>query len=178
MSAWVSVGIVVIIIVISLPLTPLLWNAGLNVFGPWFNKSGYVIFAGAFMVFAVYMIRRRASFGLSGFLLVGALAAVYIGLMNYLCQYPADQIHFAEYGLLAFLLHRAFCLHFNKLKANAFSFLVAGCVGILDECIQYALPNRVFEMRDIMTNLLAAALGLALVAVLVRPNSRKVGICC
>ena len=175
MNAWIPVGILILIIFTSLPLTPSLWNAGLKFFGASFNKIPYIIFVGIFMAFAVHMIRRRADFGLSGFLSVGVLIAVYLGLMLYLCHYPADRIHFAEYGVLAFLLRRAFCLRLNKLRANMFSLFVAGGIGILDECIQYFLPNRVFEVRDIVTNLLAAALGLALVAVLVRPNSRKVG---
>ena len=172
MGAWVSVGIMVIIIIVSLPLTPVLWRAALKVFGPWFNAIGYVVFAVVFLAFLAHMIRHRADFGFFGFLLVGSLAAVYLYLLRYLCHYPADRVHFAEYGLLAYLLRRAFRLDVSSAKAYIYGLLCAAGFGVLDECIQYMLPNRVFEVRDILTNVLAAALGLLVVALVIRPDSR------
>lgn len=173
MRAWVSVGIMMMIIIISLPVAPIFWGAGLKLFGPTFNTVGYAIFGLMLLGFTLHVVRNRASFGVLGpFSLIG-LAIVYLYLLRHLCRYPADRIHFVEYGLLAYLLYRSFRIDFSNAKAYIFGFFVATGFGFLDECIQYLLPNRVFEMRDVITNAAASALGLLVVAVLVKPESFK-----
>ncbi len=173
MRAWVSVGIMMFVIIISLPLAPVLWKAGLKTFGPIFNSIGYGIFGGILVGLALHMVRDRSGFGALRPLSLFGLAIVYLFLLRYLCRYPADRIHFVEYGLLAYLAYRPFRIDFSNTKAYIFGFLVATGFGVLDEGIQYLLPNRVFEMRDVVTNAAACVLGLLVVAVLRKPASSK-----
>jgi hypothetical protein len=159
-----------LLILALLPLTPILWEHALDIFGDSFDLIGYVLIALVFVCLAVYMVRRRTVNGLLGFFALAAFAVMYYILLQYLCRYPGDRVHFLEYGLLAYLLRRAFRFDFSSAKSYALSFLIGGGFGAVDEGIQYVLSNRVFEVRDILINVIAAALGLLVVAVLVRPE--------
>ncbi len=173
LRAWIYAGIMMICILISLPTTPILWRAGLRTVGPHFNAVGYVAFLVTALGLAVYMIRRRPKTGIFGFLALAGLAVAYAYLLKHHCKFPAERLHLIEYGLLAYLLYRALRPDFTRAVAYALSLLISSGFGFLDEIIQHVLPNRVFELRDVMTNLLASALGLLVVAVLARVNSSE-----
>ncbi len=79
-----------------------------------------------------------------------------------------ERSHLMEYGILAMLIYEAFTERAANGRLSTppalAAFLVASAVGLLDECIQIALPNRVFDWEDILFNVLAvlaAVLGLA-----------------
>lgn len=173
LRAWTYVGSMMVVILITLPITPILWRAATKVFGPEFNAIGYVVFFLAFIGFGIYMFLRRSKFDAVGLVSLIGFALVYYYLLRYHCQFPAERLHLLEYGLLAYLLYRAFRMNFPKAGAYALGFLIASGFGFLDEAIQYILPNRVFEMRDVMTNVFAAGVGLLAVAVLLRPDSAR-----
>lgn len=68
-----------------------------------------------------------------------------------------------EYGLLSILIYEALSerkLNGVKVKVPILtSILGAGTIGLLDECIQYYTPYRVFDIVDIGFNCLASAFG-------------------
>ncbi len=76
----------------------------------------------------------------------------------------AERSHMFEYGLLAILIFEALRERRDngiKIKFPAFiAFFVTGTIGLLDECIQYFLPYRVFHIVDIGFNFLASAFGI------------------
>lgn len=76
----------------------------------------------------------------------------------------AERTHLIEYGVVAVLIyeaHRERSSHGRRVPAPALLAVGAtALVGILDECIQAFLPNCVFDLRDILFNILAAALGM------------------
>jgi glycopeptide antibiotics resistance protein len=51
-------------------------------------------------------------------------------------------------------------LDLRPLWAYSASFVLAVCIGIGDECIQWVLPQRFFEVKDIELNAVSAILGL------------------
>ena len=51
---------------------------------------------------------------------------------------------------------------------------LAGAVGLLDEGIQFFLPNRYEDLRDVGFNLLAAGMGLVVTELLVNPLQREI----
>lgn len=75
----------------------------------------------------------------------------------------AERSHIIEYGLLALLIYEALIerrrngsnIQFPKILAV----LIAGSIGVVDECIQYFIPYRVFDIVDIGFNFLASVLG-------------------
>ena len=75
----------------------------------------------------------------------------------------AERSHMFEYGMLAILIYEALVerrLNGIKIKFPALiAILGAGTIGLLDECIQYFIPYRVFDIVDIGFNYLASAFG-------------------
>jgi len=156
------------LILITLPLTPILWSTGTGIFGSRIDNIGYVISVLAFLLVVIHMVRRRSAFGPLRFLLIAGLACVYFYLLRAHCKFPAERLHLVEYGLLVYFLYGAIRIDFSKTMSYAVSFLISSGYGFFDEVIQYVLPNRVFEIRDIMTNVMASALGLLAVALLTK----------
>lgn len=80
-----------------------------------------------------------------------------------------ERVHFIEYGAIAFLFYVAF----RPLGGTA-AFLVpvvaALTVGTLDEWLQWFIPNRVGEARDVFLNLVAISCGVAFGAALDPPH--------
>ncbi|WP_411768431.1 VanZ family protein [Winogradskyella sp. A3E31] len=75
----------------------------------------------------------------------------------------SERSHMFEYGLLSLLIYEAL----TERKSNGvyvktpvlISILGAGTVGLLDECIQYIIPYRVFDIVDIAFNYVASVIG-------------------
>ena len=81
-----------------------------------------------------------------------------------------ERVHFIEYGAIAFLFYMAF-----RPLGDSAMFVVpvmaALIVGTLDEWLQWFIPNRVGEARDVLLNLVAIACGLAFGAALEPPTA-------
>ena len=94
------------------------------------------------------------------------LAGLYSWLLLWLSQSPAERFHLAEYGVLSLLTYRACRLDAGQTGAVLVGLLVASVLGAGDEFIQWTLPNRVFEWKDVWLNILSAGLGMSLVVTL------------
>jgi VanZ family protein len=81
-----------------------------------------------------------------------------------------EHVHFIEYGAIAFLFYRVF-LPFGDLATFILPMLAGLIVGTCDEWLQWLIPNRVGEARDVFLNLIALACGLAFGAALEPPQS-------
>ena len=79
-----------------------------------------------------------------------------------------ERVHFIEYGAIAFLFYRAF-RPFGDVAAFILPMLAGLIVGTFDEWLQWFIPNRVGEARDVFLNLIAIACGLAFGAALEPP---------
>ncbi len=80
-----------------------------------------------------------------------------------------ERFHFLEYGLITFLFYRAW----RPLADSSIVVLpiLAGLiVGTAEEWLQWFIPNRVGELRDIFLNLAAIASGLLLSAAVLPPD--------
>jgi hypothetical protein len=84
-----------------------------------------------------------------------------------------ERFHFVEYGLLAVLYHRAWGDR-GGTAAFVLPFMATFIVGTMDEAMQWFVPLRVGEWRDIALNAVAIACGL-LFAVAVRRAEWPVG---
>lgn len=71
---------------------------------------------------------------------------------------PEERIHFMEYIVVVFLAYRAFPA--GKFMPGLLRAAAVGVgVGIVDEVIQFFLPMRVFDWRDIGFNTLGSLIG-------------------
>ncbi len=89
--------------------------------------------------------------------LVG-VAVLYLAYAFTLRHNPVEAIHFVEYGILGVLAFRALTHHMRDPGIYLAAALVGGIVGILDEAIQWAVPRRVWDLRDIWFNFFGASL--------------------
>ena len=84
---------------------------------------------------------------------------------------PEEKIHFPEYGFLAYLLYRALKIDVSNKTAYLVSFLLCAGFGWLDEGIQFLLPNRYYETKDVILNILGGGLGLYLTFIVEKAKS-------
>lgn len=75
---------------------------------------------------------------------------------------PEQRSHIIEYTIVALLIHEALlerASHGRRVPVPALLAIAATAnVGVLDECIQFFLPNRVFDLFDISFNILSAVM--------------------
>ncbi|NNL15075.1 MAG: VanZ family protein [Flavobacteriaceae bacterium] len=92
------------------------------------------------------------------------LGVVAVYIMFILRLGMPERSHLMEYSVLAILIHNAIV---ERLKGGrqihfptAFAFLMAFLIGVIDECIQLFIPDRVFDPEDIIFNALAVAMAI------------------
>lgn len=105
------------------------------------------------VVFDVGLSDRIAFLGLV--LLAAVTGAMILGL-----AIPEERIHFVQYGLMALLARRALAWHWKPWQQYLGAFLIAAAAGWVDELIQGWLPTRVYDLRDVAINAVAALLAL------------------
>ena len=140
--------------------------------------------AGLFLVVAVPVVyslaRRRAP--LRAWIVLAAAGAVYL-VLAVAMEVPQERLHLVEYGALAILLRAAFAESAavrprgaHSTNVDLRSLLAATAIGWLDEAMQGILPNRMYDLRDVGFNALAAAVALGAAAALrvaIEPAARS-----
>jgi hypothetical protein len=106
------------------------------------------------VVFDVRLSDRIAYFALV--LLAAITGAMVLGL-----SIPEERVHFVQYGLMAVLARRALAWHVGPPRQYLGAFAIAAMAGWVDELIQGVLPNRVYDLRDVAINAVAALLAVA-----------------
>ena len=110
-------------------------------------------------------------------IIIIGLAAVYILL--FLRLGIPERSHLLEYSILAIFIHKALIERYiktrNNLKPALTAFLLAASVGVIDECLQLFLPNRVFDPIDILFNTLTIlmAIGVHVLLNLIRRHLKR-----
>ena len=128
---------------------------------------------GAGIVYAMATVRegRVKRFGLIGTAIgAGALYSLATATGNANAD-AVERFHFAEYGFLALLYHRVWRDR-SAAAALLLAFLAVFMVGTLDEGIQWFVPIRVGEWRDVLLNSIAITCGLAFSTALQRQDAQ------
>ncbi len=123
----------------------------------------YVITAVFFLLAALYVLRLRPH--IFRILLLIPVFGTY-GVLFLKMKIPVERIHLLEYGLLGFMLSSALSDRWDGKKAACVALAAAAAAGYVDEAIQYFLPNRVYDLRDVGFNALAGFGGIAAFAAL------------
>jgi len=133
------------------------WNVSL------FGYSVLFVVIGVFL-FCIYLLWFRLKIRtFSNYLWLAAVVFIYIYFTIKLWNKPEEAIHFLEYGLLGFLLYQALRHHIHDKGIYFIAFLIGALVGIFDESLQWMIPRRVWDFRDLGIN--ALSVGLLLVAI-------------
>ncbi len=111
--------------------------------------------------------------------LVVLLGIVAVYILFFLRLGLAERSHLLEYSVLAIFIHKALrerVHHGKQISMPALlAFVISFLIGVLDECIQIVLPNRVFDLEDIIFNGFAVtmAIGANVVFAWVRKRINK-----
>jgi len=97
------------------------------------------------------------------------IIAVYMLLFLRL-SVAAERGHLIEYSVLAILIHKALrerARHVETMTQPALiAMVIAVSIGLIDEGLQYFIPNRVFDPLDMVINTLAGSLAIISTVVL------------
>ena len=113
------------------------------------------------LIYTLYIIHNKLP------LYVIGLSLICFGLGYLLItkqEYFAEKVHVIEYGILGYLALRDLFKAKNRPIFMKFAYSLAFIIliGFLDEGFQWLLPYRVFELKDVATNMLSGGLGIAL----------------
>ena len=122
-----------------------------------------------------WVVRSRPGWRATGALT--AIAGLYL-LLFYWTAMPEERLHLLEYGLLAGLIYAALAERQRNAAAGALrgpsrlpawgAIIATALCGWVDEGIQFLLPDRYYDLRDIALNAVAGVL-----AVLALEASRR-----
>lgn len=146
---------------------PGLWEKFVGKVGNFADYSAALILAvfGLFIIF--YLIAKQKN--IRSFIWLVVLTLIYALGLNRL-KLPIERIHFIEYGLLAIFVFRALRHNVRNKSIYLWSGIIVFCLGLLDEGIQYILPNRVYDTRDVIVNGIAGILGLLVLDLVFKPK--------
>lgn len=118
-----------------------------------------------------FLLRRRP--GLRALCVAGTFGVIYVFALTRMDR-PEERLHLVEYGLLAGLIygallerrrrHRVFSQPSRSLPAGPTAIVLTSGLGWLDEGIQAILPNRYYDIRDVVVNAIAAVLAVGAIA--------------
>lgn len=112
--------------------------------------------AAAGLLYALIMRLKVRS--LSNYVWLAAVAGLYIHFTLERWEAPEEAVHFLEYGLLGCFLFRALSLGIRDKSIYLAGFLSGSLVGIFDEILQWAMPGRYWDIRDVALNALSSGL--------------------
>ena len=99
-----------------------------------------------------------------------AVVGVAFGVYTYRLRHnPEEALHFVQYGLLGVLVYRAVSHRVRDWTIYWTAAAIGGCVGVVDEFLQWVTPGRFWGLQDIWIDFLGAALAMLGIAKGIRP---------
>ena len=155
---WVLIVVYVLFIYVSLPFFP----AFISTLRGFISKELLNLLSLAmsisfFLLLSVWIYKKK--YKAKQFLLIISplLILTYLSLS---LDVWVERIHFIEYAVLGLLISRA--VNVRTLHGIISTCCLIILIGVVDEIIQWFLPNRVGDMRDVFMNAAAGRSGLGL----------------
>jgi hypothetical protein len=143
----------------SIPLVRPIQQRLLGAIGSGWLLAAVLVGVAIALATAVHVLRRSprpsAGFDLGWLLGLGALAAA---VAWHLRGRPEEAVHLLQFGVLAVLLYRALRPAEPDLAFLAAVVVLGTLVGTVDEVIQWIVPGRIWDLRDVAVNAGACAL--------------------
>lgn len=117
----------------------------------------------------IYLYRRLRQLTWPRLLWMIGVVGVFSYFVSVKMKTPGEALHFVEYGLLGLLALRALSHHLRDGLVYVCAFLLCLLIGTVDEILQWLTPGRVWDVRDVLHNGVAAALAQLVVAGGLRP---------
>ena len=157
LKRWLVVGAYVLIVYSTLYIVrPICEFLKVNTCFDIIVNASFIVLLLFFIFWTFARIRMRKK---STYFFLFLIASFYaIGLFQ--IKIPEEKIHFLEYGLLAFFIYRAVVCDLKGWHAYLAAFVCTAIIGWGDEVIQYFLPNRYYQVVDVILNAVSGGLGL------------------
>ena len=153
---WVLIVVYVLFIYVSLPFFPVF----ISILRGFISKEllnllSLVLSISFFLLLSVWIYNKK--YKLKQFLLIISplLLLIYLSLS---LDVWVERIHFVEYAVLGLLISRA--VNVRTLHGIIYTGCLVTLIGAVDEIIQWFLPNRVGDMRDVIMNSVGGLSGL------------------
>ena len=153
---WVFISIYILFIFVSLPFLP----AFINVLSRFISKEllnllSLVMSISFFLLLSIWIYNKK--YKVNQFLLIISplLLLTYFSLS---LDVWVERIHFIEYAVLGLLISSA--VDVRTLHGIIYTGCLVTLIGAVDEIIQWFLPNRVGDMRDVFMNTVGGLSGL------------------
>jgi hypothetical protein len=165
---WFSAALWTTIIFLTLPYVPV-WQE-------WTTEhlSKHFILAMAVLILLIVLIatvvrfiRRKSRIG--DYIFLAVIVVGYVYSLNRI-TIIVEQVHFIEYGGLAYLIISALRVDWKNPGQYLNALLLVTLIGVIDEFIQGNLTNRVGELHDVFLNMLSGALALLWFRFCIKPE--------
>ena len=168
MRRWAAAAAWTALIYLTLPAAPAVWRGFLSATG---GAGRHAAVAGlavvALLAVAVIVQLRPPAARLLGLI---AIAAAYAAALTLMPLTAGERTHLLSYGVLAWLALRALELDLDRPVSAVAAVALVAVLGLGDELIQGALPNRVFEWKDVLLNVLSGGLATAALVLVTVPR--------
>ena len=173
--SWTYVVAAALLIYATIPLARTLRDLIDTAIGrEFFLYLGLVLALGVAVVAFANLRRRGMPPG--AYAVLGLVLLLLATMIYRLREIPEEAMHVAEYALLGLLVYRALVHRVRDSSVYLLAALVVGMIGTLDEYIQWVVPSRFYELRDIMINFSSGLLAQVAIAFGLRPRLVAVAI--
>jgi len=161
---WSIIGAYVLLIYTTLGVMPEFWKLIDNLMG---GKGVFLIIfllvLGALGVL-IRMVFIKKEQDAKKYILFLFFLWVYLALGK-LARLPIEKVHLVEYCLLGVMVYNALKIDLDRYDWNLYICGGIFClvIGIIDEVIQGVLPNRVFDLRDMVINIVSSLVVLMMI---------------
>ena len=169
--AWTGVCAWTVVIFLTIPVARKIQAALEQRAAPGIYVAAAAAVAALFLLFGLYHVLREA--GPAAYRRLGwlvGLGGLCVWLFRTQLQTPVEAMHFIQYGVLGLLFFRAWRLSAPDMLVYPVAWLSTGLVAWLDEFLQWLMPGRYWDYRDVRLNLLAGGLALLAIAAIFRPG--------
>ncbi len=148
-----------ILIFISVPLARSVQSLVQDALGREAFRYGTLAFLFALLLFLPFLLKRNNLFhpkrvvGLFFIFIAGSFAVFF------LAHSPEESFHFVEYGILGWALYGYFSRRTTGIDLILSVLALGAIVGFLDETFQWLIPNRYWDYKDILINIVGVSLG-------------------
>ena len=167
--SWTWVLLCIGLIYATIPLARMLVESIDEQFGRDFFLYACVVLA-ALVGNACWRNLRLRQLSWSAHLWLLAVLGVFAFALYQLRSIPEEALHLAQYALLGVLAYRALSHGVHDYSIYPLGFLLTSMVGMVDEYIQWTVPSRYFDLRDIAINAFSGLLAQVGLAMGLRPG--------
>jgi hypothetical protein len=153
LSRWLVVVLWITVIYTTIPVVRRLREAFVARWPAELIGYGVMVVVVVVTMAAMFGLRhRRPRLDPADSLWLLGVAATTLLWTRHLMGQPEEAVHFLEYGVLGVLLYRALRSKIPDATVFVASALVGIFVGTVDEVIQWLVPDRYWDYRDILLN--------------------------